>query len=167
MHNDSLLRPPAELPFPAARRRPGAVACAALALVAGWSLLVGARAEILALAPVFAPVYAALGLEVDARRMRFDSVVSRLAEEDGRVILVVEGEIHNLGAEPRAAPRVRLAVLDAAGQEIYHWTAAPPKSRLRGGETASFRARLAAPPPQGREVRARFAGAQERAGQGS
>jgi hypothetical protein len=83
------------------------------------------------------------------------------------VILVVEGEIRNLGAEPGAAPRVKLAVLDAAGQEIYRWTAAPLKARLRGGETAFFRARLAAPPAGGREVRARFAGAPERAGQGS
>jgi hypothetical protein len=58
-------------------------------------------------------------------------------------------------------------VLDAAGQEIYHWTAAPQQSRLRAGETAFFRARLAAPPLEGREVRVRFAGAPDRAGQGS
>ncbi|WP_294538224.1 DUF3426 domain-containing protein [uncultured Rhodoblastus sp.] len=167
MHNGSLPRPRAEHDSPAVRRRPGGVACAALALVVLWSLLIGARTKILALAPVLAPAYAALGLEGHTRRLRFGPLVSRLTEEDGRLILVVEGEIRNSGGEPREAPRVRLAVLDAAGQEVYHWTAAAPQPRLGAFETAPFRARLAAPPPQGREVRARFAGAAERAGKGS
>jgi hypothetical protein len=167
MHNGPLLRPPAVFGPPAARRGPGGAACAVLALIGCWSLLVGARTQILSLLPAAAPVYAALGLQSFARPMRFESVVSRLTEEDGRLILVIEGEIRNLADGPRTAPRVKLAVLDAAGQEIYHWTAAPPQSRLRAGETAFFRARLATPPPGGSEVRLRFAGASDAMGRGS
>jgi hypothetical protein len=167
MHNDSLLRPPAESKRPAARHRPGLALGAALAMVAGWSGLVGARTKILAAFPAIAPVYGALGLDASGRPMRFETLVSRIAEEDGRQILVVEGEIRNFGQGPRAAPRIDLAVLDAAGQALYTWTAAPAKSRLRAGETVPFRARLAASPAGGREVRARFAGVSERAGQGS
>jgi hypothetical protein len=134
--------------------------------IAGWSLLVGGRAQIVRLAPGVAPVYAALGLNVNLRQLELQGVTSKLADEDGRTILVVEGEIRNLAEASKGAPRMLMAVLDADGREIYHWTAAPPKSRLAGGEKAAFRARLAAPPQGGREVRVRFAAAPE-AGQGS
>jgi hypothetical protein len=130
-----------------------------LAGFGAWALLVGARAQIARLAPATAPLYAALGFNVSPNRMGLDHVTSRLAWEGGRQILVVEGEIRNLASSPRAAPRMRLSVLDAEGREIYHWIAAPPKAWLAAGETAEFRARLAAPPKQGQEVRVRFADA--------
>jgi hypothetical protein len=167
MHNGLTLRPPADFDSPGAHRWPWTAAFAFIALLAGWSLLVGARGKIMSRVPAAAPFYAALGLEGNARRLGFDSVVSRMTEVDGLRILVVEGEIRNLASASSVAPRLELSVLDAAGQEIYHWTAAPPKSRLDSGETARFRARLAAPPPQGREVRVRFASAAKRSGQGS
>ncbi len=169
MHNSSKFRASRDFNRAAATRRaaPVAWAVAALALMVCWALLVVERTPIARLIPSAAPVYAGLGLEVNSRQMKLEAVVSRLTEEDGRRILVVEGEIRNIADESRAAPRIRLAVLDSAGQEIYCWTAAPPKSRLRIGETASFRARLAAPPEAGREVRVRFAANGDRAGQGS
>jgi hypothetical protein len=130
----------------------------ALAILASWAVLVGGRAQVVRSVPAMAPAYAALGLPVNLRQMDIEGVVSKLMDEDGRRILVVEGEIRNLADGPRAAPRMRLSVVDSNGQEIYFWTAAPPKSRLLAGEKASFRARLAAPPQDGREVRVRFAG---------
>jgi hypothetical protein len=129
-----------------------------LAGFAAWGLLIGGRAQIVRLAPAAAPAYAALGLGVNLRQMDIHNVVSRLADDDGRQILIVEGDIRNLAQSPRAAPRMRLAVLDANGREIYFWNAAPPKARLAAGETAQFRARLAAPPKEGRDVRVRFSG---------
>jgi hypothetical protein len=135
----------------------------ALSAFAAWGLLVGGRMQVVRLAPATAPFYAALGLPVNLRLMDFENVVSKLAEDDGRQILVVEGEIRNLADAPRTAPRMRLAVLDAAGDEIYTWTAAPQKARLAAGEKAMFRARLAAPPQQGREVRVKFAGSPDQA----
>jgi len=113
----------------------------------GWGVAIGARAQIVRF------------IHATPRRMKIEHVVSRLADEDGRPILLVEGVIRNLAAAPRPAPRMRLAVLDADSQEIYHWTAAPPKARVAAGETMEFRARLAAPPKEGREVRVRFADA--------
>jgi hypothetical protein len=139
----------------------------ALAILAAWAVLVGGRAQVVSHIPAMAPAYAALGLPVNLRQMNIEGVVSKLMDEDGRRILVVEGEIRNLADGPRAAPRMRLSVVDSNGQEIYFWTAAPPKSRLLAGETASFRARLAAPPQDGREVRVRFAGNAIHAEQGS
>ncbi len=150
-------RPPSRAPSRAARRTPWPLAW----LFAGfgaWALLIGARAQIARLAPAAAPLYAALGLNVNLTRMGLDHVASRLDYEDGRQILIVEGEIRNLASSPRVAPRMRLSVLDAGGREIYHWIAAPPKAWLAAGETADFRARLAALPKEGHKVRVRFAG---------
>ncbi len=107
--------------------------------------------------PAAAPVYAALGLKVNLRHMEVFGVNAKLVEEEGRKILLVEGQIKNTGAAARTPPRMRLAVEDANGREIYFWTAAPPKSRLNPGENAYFRARLAAPPEEGKDVRVRFA----------
>ncbi len=144
----------------AAKRAPWALAWV-FAGFGAWALLVGAHAQIARLAPATAPLYAALGLDVNLNRVGLDHVSSRLDYQDGRQILIVEGEIRNLASSPRAAPRVRLSVLDAGGREIYHWIAAPPKARLAAGETAEFRARLAAPPKDGQQVRVRFAGGLE------
>jgi hypothetical protein len=125
--------------------------------LAAWALLVGGRARIVAFFPGAAPAYAALGLKVNLRQMDVLGVTARLVEEDGRKILLVEGQIRNIGEAARTPPRMRLAVDDAQGRELYFWTAAPPKSRLNPGENAFFRARLAAPPDEGAEVRVRFA----------
>jgi hypothetical protein len=148
-------------PIPAPRplekkRGPAALAWFA-ALVAAWVILIGARAGIVKILPGAAPAYAALGMKVNFRQMDVRGVNAKLVEEDGRKILLVEGEIRNIGAAPRTPPRMRLAVDDSTGQEIYFWTAAPPKSRLNPGESAFFRARLAAPPEEGADVRVRFA----------
>jgi hypothetical protein len=142
-------------PRVARRRVPRAlVVCAGLA--AAWAALVGGRSQIVRALPQAAPAYAALGLAVNLRHMDVFGLTARLVEEDGRKLLLVEGEIRNVGEAPRTPPRMRLAVEDARGREIYHWTAAPAKSRLNPGENAFFRARLAAPPDDGAEVRVRF-----------
>jgi hypothetical protein len=149
--------PPA---FPATsvdRKRRFVVLGWGISLLATWGLLIGARAPIVGVLPAAAPVYAALGLKVNLRHMEVFGVNARLVEEDGRRILLVEGQIKNTGAVARTPPRMRLAVEDANGREIYFWTAAPTKSRLNPGENATFRARLAAPPEEGKDVRVRFA----------
>jgi hypothetical protein len=57
-------------------------------------------------------------------------------------------------------PELRLAVRDDQGHEIYTWGAASPKTKLEGGETIAFRARLVAPPADGHDVFVRFAAAE-------
>ncbi|PPQ40305.1 Protein of unknown function [Rhodoblastus acidophilus] len=149
-------RAPPTRPTPGEKRRSGALAIGA-GLVAAWIALIAGRVAIVKLLPAAAPVYAALGMKVNLRQMDLLGVTAKLVEEDGRKILLVQGQIKNIDASPRTPPRMRLAVEDGQGREIYFWTAAPPKSRLNPGENAYFRARLAAPPEEGAEVRVRFA----------
>ena len=46
-------------------------------------------------------------------------------------------------------PRLRFALRNRNGQEVYTWTALPGRSVLAPGETLAFRSRLASPPADG------------------
>ena len=68
--------------------------------------------------------------------------------QDGVPVLVVEGDIVGTGARVTEVPRLRFAVIDRAGKEIYAWTARPDRTLLPLGETLPFRSRLASPPAE-------------------
>ncbi len=53
-------------------------------------------------------------------------------------------------------PRLRFAARNAAREEIYSWTAVPPRAALPPGEAVSFRTRLASPPLDAHDVLVRF-----------
>jgi hypothetical protein len=53
-------------------------------------------------------------------------------------------------------PRLRFAVRNASGNEVYSWTALPNRSLLAPGETLPFQSRLASPPPETHDVLVRF-----------
>src|SRR5215212_3921529 len=72
-------------------------------------------------------------------------------------LLVVEGEILNRRGRDVEVPSLRLTVRGPDGLELYTWTNEPPRKTLAAAETARFRARLASPPAEGREVLVRFA----------
>jgi hypothetical protein len=58
-------------------------------------------------------------------------------------------------------PRLRFAVRNATGQEIYAWTAKPSRSILEPGDKLPFRSRLASPPADASDVLVRFANAND------
>jgi hypothetical protein len=53
-------------------------------------------------------------------------------------------------------PRLRFAVRDAQGAEIYAWNAVLEQTVLHPGERAVFKSRLASPPAEGRNIDIRF-----------
>ena len=53
-------------------------------------------------------------------------------------------------------PRLRFAVRNAKGHEIYSWTALPARNAIAPGATMPFRSRLASPPPEAHAVLVRF-----------
>jgi hypothetical protein len=71
-------------------------------------------------------------------------------------VLIVEGTIANVVNKTVEVPRLRFAMRNRAGQEIYAWTSVTGRSILAPGETAAFRTRLASPPADGRDVVVRF-----------
>ena len=62
---------------------------------------------------------------------------------------------------PSEVPRLRFAARDAAGQEVYTWTAMPDRSVLVPGEKLEFRNRFVSPPDSAVDVMVRFINAQD------
>ncbi|MCA1377239.1 MULTISPECIES: MJ0042-type zinc finger domain-containing protein [unclassified Bradyrhizobium] len=129
-------------------------ACAAMgALVLALVLW---RGDVVRLLPQTAAFYKMVGLEVNLRGLAFKDVKLSSETVDGKQVLVIEGVIVGDGKKPLDIPRLRFAVRDAQGSEIYAWNTVLEQTVLRPGERAFFRSRLASPPPEGRNIDVRF-----------
>lgn len=118
--------------------------------------LVAWRAGIVRLAPQMASLYGSIGLPVNLRELVFGTVRTVKEAREGVPVLLVEGSIMSTSKHPVEVPRLRFALRNQAGQEIYSWTAMPEQSILAPGETLPFRSRLASPPSEGHDVVVRF-----------
>lgn len=114
------------------------------------------RTEIVRLMPQTAPLFRTIGLGVNLRGLDFTNL--RLTSEtvDGQQVLVIEGSIVDTARKTVEIPRLRFAIQDAGGRELYAWTAILDRPILKPGEQAWFRSRLASPPPGARGVTVRF-----------
>jgi predicted Zn finger-like uncharacterized protein len=126
------------------------------ALVLVLLCLVAARQQVVRFLPQTASLYARVGLPVNLRGLQFAAIKTVREMQDGVPVLVVEGEIVGTSARLTEVPRLRLAVVNAEGREIYAWTARPSRSVLPPGETLAFRSRLASPPAEASGVTVRF-----------
>lgn len=120
-----------------------------------------ARPSIVRAAPATAALYAKIGLPVNLRGLDLLGVKSALDTTGADRLLVVEGEIVNVTGREATVPLLELVVQGDDGQALYTWTSAAPRKTLGPAERASFRARLATPPAEGRQVLVRFASASE------
>jgi predicted Zn finger-like uncharacterized protein len=129
-------------------------ACAAMgALVLA---LIIWRADVVRLLPQTAAFYKIAGLEVNLRGLMFKDVKVTSETVEGKPVLVIEGVIVGEGRNTVELPRLRFSVRDAQGAEIYAWNAVLEQPVLKPGERASFKSRLASPPPEGRQIDVRF-----------
>ena len=127
-----------------------------LALIIVDAILVGWRNDFVRILPQTASFYSMLGLPVNLRGLALDGVTTTTEQHEGVPILVVEGSVVNDSRKIVDVPRLKFVVRNAANEEIYSWTAVPPRATLPPGETVAFRSRLASPPPDGRDVLVRF-----------
>jgi hypothetical protein len=129
---------------------------AILALVIIDAFIVGWRADFVRALPQTASFYAVIGVPVNLRGLKFDDLATTSEQHEGVPILVVEGNVINGAGKIVDVPRLRFAVRNAAREEIYSWTAAPPRALLSPNEAVGFRTRLASPPPDAHDVLVRF-----------
>lgn len=127
-----------------------------LALLVIDAIVVGWRNDFVRVFPQTASFYATLGLPVNLRGVIINDIATTTEQHDGVPILVVEGNVVNDTRRIADVPRLKFVVRNAANEEIYSWTAVPPRATLSPGETVAFRSRLASPPPDGRDVLVRF-----------
>jgi predicted Zn finger-like uncharacterized protein len=118
--------------------------------------LVTLRQQVVRYLPQTASLYALLGMPVNLRGLQFDNIKTARETQDGVPVLVVEGDIVGTGARLTEVPRLRFAVLDRSGKEIYAWTSRPDRTLLPPGESLAFRSRLASPPAEASGVTVRF-----------
>jgi predicted Zn finger-like uncharacterized protein len=135
--------------------------------VPGWSIaillllainigLIAFRADIVRRVPQTAGLYAAVGFDVNLRGLVFTELVTRKEAQDGTPLLVVAGVIKSVSKRETSVPRLRFAVRDAKGHEVYSWTALPAQNAIAPGASMPFRTRLASPPPEAHAVLVRF-----------
>ena len=115
--------------------------------------------RVVRLVPQSAALFQRIGLPVNLRGLALAEVHGTLGSEPGGTapVLLLEGRISNLRHATTRVPELRIAVRDKARNELYSWTAPAPKPKLAAGETIVFRARLAAPPPDGQDFVVGFA----------
>jgi predicted Zn finger-like uncharacterized protein len=138
-----------------AGRRPG-LPTIILVLAAVIAALLNWRAAVVRFVPQTASLFAAVGLPVNLRGLSFDEVKTSIETQEGVSVLVIEGTIGNLTRQPLEVPRLRFAVRNAAGYEVYAWTAQPTQPVLAPGDRAPFRSRLASPPADAQDIIVRF-----------
>jgi predicted Zn finger-like uncharacterized protein len=120
------------------------------------AVLVGWRDEFVRMMPQTASFYSMLGLNVNLRGLTFEGVSTSTEQHEGVPILVVEGHIVNDSRKDADVPRLKFAVRNGSGQEVYSWTAVAPRASLPPGESVAFRGRLASPPLEAHDVLMRF-----------
>jgi hypothetical protein len=128
-----------------------------LSLIAINLGLIGWRTEIVgALPPQMASFYAAIGPNGEPAQPCLHDFATRKEDQDGTPMLMVEGAIKSTSRSAITLPRLRFAVRNAQGQEIYSWTALPSQAVIAPGATLPFRSRLASPPRETHAVLVRF-----------
>jgi predicted Zn finger-like uncharacterized protein len=114
------------------------------------------RADVVRLLPQTAAFYRLAGFDVNLRGLIFKDVKVTSETVEGKQVLVIEGVIVGEGKKTVDLPRLRFAVRDAQGAEIYAWNTVLEKTTLKPGDRAFFKSRLASPPTEGRSIDVRF-----------
>lgn len=129
-------------------------ACAAMGATV-FALLVW-RSDVVRLMPQTATFYRVIGMGVNLRGLSIDDVKITVETVNNKPVLLIEGAILDIARKPVEIPRLRFIVRDANGADLYAWNAVLEQPVLNPGDKALFKTRLAAPPPEGREIAVRF-----------
>lgn len=128
--------------------------CAAMGALA--AALIIWRTDVVRLMPQTAAFDRLAGLGVNLRGVQFKDVKVTTETVEGKPVLVIEGTIVGETRKTVDLPRLRFAVRDAKGTEIYAWNTVLDQSVLKPGEHAAFKSRLASPPAEARSIDIRF-----------
>jgi hypothetical protein len=155
------LPPPAPHPTPGARRLPAILAWLGVALLV--AVAAGAwlgRAALVEAMPALARYYQGLGIDVAAPPgLEIRNQTSQRSTEGPREVLIVRGEIRNAGQVARDVPAVRVALLDASGEEVAFALVDAQSQHLEPGATTGFEVTIPEPPATAESYRVTLEGA--------
>lgn len=111
-----------------------------VALVLAAAALVWQREDVVARWPQTGPIYARLGLPVASpyAALKFQNVSQSLAEESGRQVLVVKGELTNTSRRAVRVPNLKVVLQDDSAKELQSKVFPPPREHLPPGASLSF-----------------------------
>ncbi len=129
----------------------------AAALAVSATGMVAFRQDIAELWPRSASAFAALGLDVNVYGLEFyDLTVER--DFDGPTpILLVSGEVRNIGREDKLVPPVRISLRDTRSQEIFELVNVVTDQPIASGAAVAFQIRVENPPTDAVDLEATFA----------
>jgi predicted Zn finger-like uncharacterized protein len=97
-------------------------------------------------------------------RLAIQNIKTRFEGEGADRALIIEGMILSDASAPHNLPSLNFEIRSAAGdgpvgESIFQWMIPPPAPTIDRGNPVPFRARLASPPREGKDIVIRLAGA--------
>jgi hypothetical protein len=127
------------------------------ALAASATGMVAFRQDVAEIWPRSASAFAALGLEVNVYGLEFYDLAVERAFDGPTPILLVSGEVRNIGRDQKLVPPVRVSLRDGQSQEIFDLVNVITEEPLAAGGSTSFQIRVENPPVDAVDLEATFA----------
>ena len=132
----------------------GATGAAVAASMAGMVVF---RQDVAELWPRSASAFAAFGLPVNVYGLEFYDLAVERAFDGPTPILLVSGEVRNLGRDDKMLPPVRISLRDSHSQQVYETVHTIANAPLGAGTSTPFQIRLENPPADAVDLEATFA----------
>ncbi|GAM98368.1 hypothetical protein U91I_02001 [alpha proteobacterium U9-1i] len=127
------------------------------ALAASAAGMVVFRQDVAEMWPRSASAFAALGLDVNVYGLEFYDLAVERAFDGPTPILLVSGEVRNIGRDDKLVPPVRVSLRDTQSREIFELVHAVSETPLAAGGATPFQIRVENPPADAVDLEATFA----------
>jgi len=127
------------------------------ALAASATGMVAFRQDVAEVWPRSASAFAALGLDVNVYGLEFYDLAVERAFDGPTPILLVTGEVRNIGRDDKLVPPVRVSLRDTRSQEIFELVNAITDQPIQAGASVPFQIRVENPPADAVDLEATFA----------
>jgi predicted Zn finger-like uncharacterized protein len=133
------------------------------ALAASAAGMVVFRQDVAEVWPRSASAFAALGLDVNVYGLEFYNLGVQRSFDGPTPILLVTGEVRNIGRDSKAIPPVRVSLRDAQSHEIFQLVNSIAEHPIAAGASAPFQIRVENPPADAVDLETTFASFGEQA----
>jgi predicted Zn finger-like uncharacterized protein len=127
------------------------------ALAASATGMVAFRQDVAEVWPRSASAFAALGLDVNVYGLEFYDLAVERDYDGATPILVVSGEVRNIGRDAKQVPPVRISLRDTRSHEIFELVNVVTNQPVESGASVPFQIRVENPPDDAVDLEATFA----------
>lgn len=127
------------------------------AVAASATGMVAFRQDVAEVWPRSASAFAALGLDVNVYGLEFYNLAVERALDGPTPVLLVTGEVRNIGRDDKLAPPVRISLRDERSHEIFELVNVVTDQPIAAGESTLFQIRIENPPVDAVDLEATFA----------